>query len=84
MVRLGCLSDIHGNRTALEAVIADATDRGVQQWWALGALVAVGPDPLGTLEMLANLPDVLVTSGTVTSVCRHALMLEVATISRIS
>jgi predicted phosphodiesterase len=63
VVRLGCLSDIHGNRTALEAVIADGTDRGVQQWWALGDLVAVGPDPLGTLEMLANLPDVLVTSG---------------------
>jgi predicted phosphodiesterase len=62
-VRLGVLSDIHGNRIALEAVIADGTDRGVERWWALGDLAAIGPDPVGTLEMLANLPNVHATTG---------------------
>jgi predicted phosphodiesterase len=57
------LSDIHGNRTALEAVIADGRDRGVDTWWALGDLVAIGPDPVDTLELLANVSKVLVTRG---------------------
>ena len=48
------MSDIHGNRTALEAVIADGTDRGVERWWVLGDLVAIGPDPVGTLELLTR------------------------------
>ena len=63
VVKLGVLSDIHGNRIALEAVIADGTDRGVNQWWVLGDLAAIGPDPAATLEMLANLPNVLATTG---------------------
>ena len=57
------MSDIHGNRTALEAVIADGTDRGVERWWVLGDLVAIGPDPVGTLEVLTNLPNAVCTSG---------------------
>jgi predicted phosphodiesterase len=57
------LSDIHGNRTALEAVIADGRDRGVDTWWALGDLVAIGPDPVDTLELLANVSKVFVTRG---------------------
>jgi Calcineurin-like phosphoesterase len=63
VVRLGVLSDIHGNRTALEAVIADGRDRGVDTWWALGDLVAIGPDPVDTLELLANVSKVFVTRG---------------------
>jgi predicted phosphodiesterase len=62
-VKLGLISDIHGNRTALEAVIADGTQRGVDSWWALGDLVAIGPEPVATLELLANLPNVRITSG---------------------
>ncbi|HMG43761.1 MAG TPA: metallophosphoesterase family protein [Acidimicrobiales bacterium] len=62
-VRIALVSDIHGNRQALEAVIADATTRGVDRWWALGDLVAIGPDPVPTLELLADLPAVQVTRG---------------------
>lgn len=57
------MSDIHGNRHALEAVITDGTTQGVDRWWVLGDLVAIGPDPVGALELTANLPDVRVTSG---------------------
>jgi len=57
------LSDVHGNRQALEAVIADATSQGAEVWWVLGDLVAIGPEPVPTLEVLANLPAVEITRG---------------------
>ena len=60
---LGVLSDVHGNRTALEAVIADGTARGVTKWWVIGDLVAIGPDPVATLELLANMGNLVATSG---------------------
>jgi len=62
-VNLGVLSDLHGNRIALDAVIADGAGRGVDRWWVLGDLVAIGPDPVATLEVLANLPNASVTTG---------------------
>jgi predicted phosphodiesterase len=62
-MKLGVLSDVHGNRTALEAVVADGTAQGVDTWWALGDLVAVGPDPVPCLELLADLPNVTITRG---------------------
>ena len=62
-MRLGVLSDVHGNRIALEAVISDGRDRGVDTWWALGDLVAIGPDPVDTLEVLAELPNLSATRG---------------------
>jgi predicted phosphodiesterase len=60
---LGVLSDVHGNRIALEAVIADGRGRGVDRWWVLGDLVAIGPDPVATLELLTNLPNAVLTRG---------------------
>ena len=57
------MSDMHGNRQALEAVVADATEQGVDRWWVLGDLVAIGPDPVATVELIANLPRVTVTYG---------------------
>jgi predicted phosphodiesterase len=62
-VKLGVLSDVHGNRHALEAVVADGAAVGVDRWWALGDLVPIGPDPVAVLELLANLTDVAVTRG---------------------
>ena len=62
-MELGVLSDVHGNRHALEAVLADGRARGVERWWALGDLVAIGPDPVGTLEVLANVPRLEATCG---------------------
>jgi hypothetical protein len=50
-VRLGILSDVHGHRIAREAVLADGHTCGVDTWWALGDLVALGPDPVGAAEL---------------------------------
>lgn len=62
-MKLGLLSDVHGNRIALEAVLADGRSQGVDAWWALGDLVAIGPDPVPTLELLTSVPNLQVTRG---------------------
>jgi predicted phosphodiesterase len=62
-MRLGVLSDVHGNRHALEAVLADGAAQGVDRWWVLGDLVAIGPDPVATLELLTEVPGLVATRG---------------------
>lgn len=57
------MSDIHGNRVALDAVLADARGVGVDAWWVLGDLVAIGPEPVATLELIAQLPNATVIRG---------------------
>jgi predicted phosphodiesterase len=39
------LSDIHGNRQALDAVLRAAREAGAGSWWCLGDLVGYGADP---------------------------------------
>jgi len=60
---LGLLSDVHGNRVALDAVVADGRHRGVDTWWVLGDFAAIGPEPVATLESLASLPNVRFVQG---------------------
>jgi predicted phosphodiesterase len=62
-VLLGLISDIHGNLVALDAVLADGAAQGVGEWWVLGDLAAVGPEPAPTLERLANLPNARFVRG---------------------
>jgi predicted phosphodiesterase len=62
-VRLGLISDVHGNRVALEAVVADGVHQGVEAWWVLGDLVAIGVEPIPTLELLIDLPGVQFVRG---------------------
>ncbi|MGK2936362.1 MAG: metallophosphoesterase family protein [Solirubrobacteraceae bacterium] len=44
-MRIAVLSDIHGNRHAFEAVLADARTEDVDEAWCLGDLVGYGADP---------------------------------------
>ncbi len=63
-MRIALFSDIHGNAVALDAVLADiATQGGVDEYWILGDLVAIGPQPLAVLERLAALPNARFTRG---------------------
>ena len=41
--KIAILSDIHGNITALEEVIADAKNQGVSEYWLLGDIFLPGP-----------------------------------------
>ena len=51
------LADIHANSIALQAVLVDIQAQGgVDEYWCLGDYVALGHDPVGTLELLAALP----------------------------
>jgi len=63
-MKIALLSDIHGNAVALDAVLADIADFGaVDEYWVLGDLVALGPDPVGVLERLTALPQVQFVRG---------------------
>jgi putative phosphoesterase len=53
-MRLGLIADIHGNLPALDNVLAELEREGVDQIVCLGD-VAVGPQPLETLERLRTL-----------------------------
>ena len=63
-MKLALLSDIHGNSVALDAVLADIqASGGADAYWILGDLVAFGPDPVGVLERLVDLPQVRFVRG---------------------
>ena len=62
-MRLGLMSDLYGNAHAVRAVLTDAEIMGVDEWWVLGDLVALGPDPVEVLELLAALPNVRCIGG---------------------
>ena len=46
MTKIALLSDIHGNTTALEAVLADARQLGVDEYWLLGDILMPGTGKL--------------------------------------
>jgi predicted phosphodiesterase len=63
-MRIAVLADIHGNSIALDAVLADIRAiGGVQGYWVLGDLVAMGHDPVGVMERLAELPNAVFIRG---------------------
>ncbi len=41
-MKIAVMSDIHGNINALEAVLADATEKGAEEFWNLGNIVSFG------------------------------------------
>jgi putative phosphoesterase len=54
-VRLAVISDIHGNRLALESVLADIKQQGADTVVNLGDVAAGPMDPVGTLDVLGSL-----------------------------
>jgi len=56
MTKIAVLSDIHGNTTALEAVLADAKAAKVDEYWLLGDILMPGTGRRRILDLLASLP----------------------------
>ena len=56
MTKIAVLSDIHGNTTALEAVLADARTAKVDEYWLLGDILMPGTGRRRILDLLASLP----------------------------
>lgn len=54
---IALLADIHANREALAACLADARGRAVDQCVFLGDIVGYGPDPQWCVETVARLTD---------------------------
>jgi predicted phosphodiesterase len=52
-MRIALLSDIHGNRQAFEAVLAEVREAAVEEVWCLGDLVGYGADPDACCELAA-------------------------------
>ena len=70
-MRVAVVSDIHGNRQAFEAVLADVGQETVDELWCLGDLVGYGADPDACVALadahcavcLAGNHDLAVTGG---------------------
>lgn len=56
-MRIAVLTDIHGNREAFEAVLADVAQHGVDQLALLGDIVGYGGDPEWCCDKAAALVD---------------------------
>ena len=61
--RIAILSDIHGNTTALEAVLADAKELEATEYWLLGDLFLPGPGGNDLMDLLEGLPITVSVRG---------------------
>lgn len=61
MRRFALISDIHGNLTALEAVLADVATSRIGELYCLGDLIGYGPDPVGVVDRIRflTIPTIL-------------------------
>jgi predicted phosphodiesterase len=63
-MRIVVLSDIHGNLSALEAVLDELDEGGgADKVWVLGDLAAFGPEPARSLARIRTIPNAAVISG---------------------
>lgn len=63
MQKIALLSDIHGNVTALDAVLADARQEQVDEYWLLGDTFLPGPADHRLLDKLYQLPLTVMIRG---------------------
>ncbi|MEI6024580.1 MAG: metallophosphoesterase family protein [Phycisphaerales bacterium] len=53
-MRIGIISDIHGNLEALQTVLADIDSKGVDKIISLGDIIGYGPDPVACVDLVAK------------------------------
>ena len=61
MTKILVISDVHGNRTALDAVLSDAGT--VDETWCLGDVVGYGPQPNECIERIQSLDNLTCMMG---------------------
>lgn len=52
---IGVFADVHGNLSALKAVVEDGKKLGVERWYCCGDMAFKGPAPQECLEFIRNL-----------------------------
>ena len=57
MIKVGVISDIHGNMEALKAVLNDIDKADIKRLLILGDLAIMGAEPDNTVEFIKKLPD---------------------------
>lgn len=73
MDKIAIISDIHGNLTALEAVIADIKAKAVDEVWVLGDILMPGPGGKQILELLHSLQPTVFIRGNWDDLLLHGL-----------
>ncbi|MSR33475.1 MAG: metallophosphoesterase [Phycisphaerales bacterium] len=53
-MRIGIISDVHGNLEALQTVLADIDSKSVDAIVSLGDIVGYGPDPVACVDLVAK------------------------------
>lgn len=62
-MKIGVLCDIHGNLSALEAVIRALAARGCDEIIGTGDVLTIGPESVACLHLLQRLPNFCMVSG---------------------
>lgn len=70
-LKFGILGDIHANREALEAVLADAEEQGVERFACVGDVVGYNADPNWCLAKVREIADGEVVRGNHDHYCSH-------------
>jgi putative phosphoesterase len=64
-MKIAVISDIHGNLSALNAVLQDIENQGITNYFFLGDLVMNGPNPKEVFELIEDLsPEVWIKGNT--------------------
>lgn len=63
MTKIGIISDIHGNYNALRAVVEDAENQGIKEYWLLGDILLPGPGTRELMDLLYQLPITIKIKG---------------------
>ncbi|WP_137626960.1 metallophosphoesterase family protein [Lactiplantibacillus pingfangensis] len=63
MPKIAILSDIHGNATALEAVLADAKAQQVSEYWTVGDNTVRGPEAERVMQLLDHVQPTAAVLG---------------------
>ena len=70
MEKIAIISDIHGNITALEAVLADINQRGIHRIFCLGDSIAKCANPDLVVDKLREVCEVMLIGNSDYSICR--------------
>lgn len=62
-MRVAVITDLHGNVLSLEAVLRDVASHGVDATICCGDLVAFGPRPVETLDLLDSISTIQIIRG---------------------
>jgi predicted phosphodiesterase len=76
MDRIAIISDIHGNIPALEAVLSDIKDKGINRIFCLGDLAGKGPKSVEAVDMIRDVCELVIQGNWDYMLCnrKHELL----------